>query len=275
MAETAWAPWTACELPSRVPGRQNRLVSDPLLSGKAVFVSGGTKGIGRAVCVALAGSGAQIVTCYSTDSVAAENTRSQLAELGSHVVVRADISSSEGVEHVAGVCAETFPDGLDTIVNNAAFVHGGPFAEASVESLRQMVDINVVGPLLLTQRLLPMVREGGSVINIGSRIAALGRSGRVGYTASKASLVGLTRSLFRELGPRSIRVNLVTPGMIAPPDPVELPTAEMEAIRRRLRTQVALGRPGTPAEVAEVVLFLASDRSSYVNGAEISVDGGM
>jgi 3-oxoacyl-[acyl-carrier protein] reductase len=120
-----------------------------------------------------------------------------------------------------------------------------------------------------------MVREGGSIVNIGSRIASLGRSGRVGYTATKASLAGLTRSLFRELGPRSIRVNLVTPGMIAPPEPVALPGAEADAIRQRLRSEVALRRPGTPAEVAEVVVFLASDRASYVNGAEISVDGGM
>lgn len=243
------------------------------LDGRAVFVSGGTKGIGRAVCLALVSAGARVVTCYGTDEAAASAAQVALGDRG--VVVQADVSGPDGVARVASACAETFPGGLDTIVNNAALVRGGSLADASFDVLRRTVDVNVMGPLLVTQALLPVLRDGGSIVNIGSRIASLGRGGRVGYTTSKASLVGLTRSLFRELAPRSIRVNLVTPGMIAPDGAVELSSAELAAVRQRLGSEVALRRPGTAAEVAEVVVFLASDRASYVNGAEIPVDGGM
>ncbi|WP_241564398.1 SDR family NAD(P)-dependent oxidoreductase [Nonomuraea polychroma] len=238
------------------------------MHGKRVLLTGGTKGIGRATVLALAGAGATTVTCFRREGHDAESLRLELKELGGeHHLVAADVTDPGDVDRLVDV-ARSELGGLDVIVNNAGAITHTPFAELSMEDWRRVVDTSLTGCFLVTQKALPLLGRGASVVNIGAAAALRGLPGRAHYTAAKAGMIGLTRSLAKELGPAGIRVNLVAPG------PVETAEAD-EAALSRYRHLIALGRPGTPGEVAGVVLFLAGDASRFVTGETIVVDGGI
>ncbi|MDQ0762623.1 SDR family NAD(P)-dependent oxidoreductase [Streptomyces canus] len=240
------------------------------LDGRTVLLTGGTRGIGRGIALALARSGARLLTCSRHDDEAAQSLQRELKEIGpDHHVMRADVSRSEDIEALVGEAEARFGS-LDAVVANAGAITHVPFDKLTPEDWHRVLDTNLTGTYLLVQKSLPLLGEGSSVIAVGSRSAMVGIPLRAHYTASKAGLVGLTRSLAKELGPRGIRVNVVAPGVIEPENE-PLP----EETRARYRQLTALGRLGRPEEVAGAVLFLASTLSAYVTGETLHVDGGI
>jgi 3-oxoacyl-[acyl-carrier protein] reductase len=239
------------------------------LAGKKVLVTGGSRGIGRGIVLGLARAGADVVTCYRTDGEAVASLDRELKETGgSHELVRADVSDPTDVDALIAACRACLGS-LDVVVHNAGVISHVPFAELPAAEWRRVVDNNLGAPYLVTQRALPLLQAGGSIIFIGSRVASVGIPLRAHYTATKAGLIGLTRALAKELGPRGLRVNVVAPGPIETEEPAPAEVTE------RYRKLIPLGRLGTPDDVAGVVAFLASDLSRFVNGETINVDGGI
>lgn len=245
------------------------------LTGKNAVVTGGTRGIGRGIVLALANAGANVVTCYRSDGEAVASLDRELKETGGrHQLVQADVSREEDVERLVAA-VRTGYGSVDVLVNNAGVISHIPFAELPVEEWRRVLDNNLTAAFVVTQKLLPLLGEGASIVNIGSRAAVVGIPHRAHYTASKAGMIGLTRSLCKELGGRGVRVNLVAPGVINTDEDDTLTDDEKATYTKRYAHLMALGRFGRPAEVAGAVLFLASDLSAYVTGETIHVDGGI
>ena len=246
-----------------------------LLTDRNVLVTGGTRGIGRAIVLTLARAGANVVTCYRTEGEAAESLARELKEIGgNHHLVRADVSKPEEIRRLLEE-VRTRLGSLDVVVNNAGVISHIPFDELPEEEWRRVLDTHLTGAFLVTQQALPLLTDRASVINVASRVATVGLPQRAHYTAAKAGLIGLTRTLCKELGGRGIRVNNVDPGVIETEEAAKLPKEKYEALQARYRSLTSLGRLGRPEEVADVVLFLASDMSRYVTGTSIAVDGGI
>lgn len=243
------------------------------LEGKNVLVTGGSRGIGKGIVLAMARAGARVAAVYRTPSEHVAQLDRDLKELGAdYKLIAADVSDSAAVDGLFAEYAE-FADSVDVLVNNAGTISPVPFTEISDDEWRRVLDTNLTGPFLVSQRAIPLIPEGGTIINIGSKLARVGLPLRTHYVASKAGLEGLNRSLAKELGPKKIRVNLVAPGVIeteAVSDPVQ-----REAMRERYGNLTALGRLGEPDDIAGVVLFLASDLAKYMTGEIVTVDGGI
>ncbi|BCL16756.1 SDR family NAD(P)-dependent oxidoreductase [Micromonospora sagamiensis] len=248
---------------------------EQLLAGKNALVTGGTRGIGRAIVLTLAKAGANVVTCYRSEGEAVESLARELKDTpGQHHLVRADVGDAEQIDQLLAECKVRLGS-LDVVVNNAGVISHIGYDDLSLADWHAVVDTNLTGTFLVIQKALPLMGEGASVVNIGSRVAKVGIPMRAHYTAAKAGLVGLTRSLCKELGRRGIRVNLVEPGVIATEEMARLTPEQRAAMEARYAQLTSLGRLGHVDEVAEVVLFLASDKSRYVSGAQIPVDGGI
>lgn len=240
-----------------------------VLDGKKVLVTGGSRGIGRAIVLALAGAGADVMTCYRTEGEAVDSLARELKNTGGeHHLVRADVSDEADLTRLVDEVRQRYGR-LDALVNNAGVISHIPFADLPVQEWRRVLDNNLTAPFEVTQKVLPLLPEGASVINIGSRVATVGIPLRAHYTSAKAGLIGLTRSLAKELGGRGIRVNVVAPGPIETEEPV---SAE---VRQRYQQLIALRRLGRPEEIANAVLFLASDLATFISGETINVDGGI
>jgi 3-oxoacyl-[acyl-carrier protein] reductase len=236
------------------------------LAGKKALVTGGSRGVGRGIVLSLARAGVDVVTCYRQESELVESLVRELKEIGGdHQVVQADVTSAADVERLVAACGER----LDILVNNAGAISHIPFAELSLEEWHRIVDTDLTATFLVTQKALPLLASGGSVVNVGSKVATVGIPLRAHYTAAKAGLVGLTRSLAKEYGPAGIRFNIVAPG------PVQTETETPEPVKERYRTMIPLGRLGTTGDIANVVLFLASPRAAFVTGETVNVDGGL
>lgn len=244
---------------------------DQGLLGKRVLVTGGTRGIGRATALAFARAGARVVVCSRSAGADADTLAQELKEAGEgHAVVQADVTTGAGVAELAERVRESL-GGLDTLVNNVGVDGQVWFGELAEEEWHRVIDHNVTSAYLVTQAVLPLLADGASVVNVGSSVALRGRVRGVHYTASKAALIGLTRALCKELGPRAIRVNTVAPGLTETEPGAGLPPAAVE----RIVGMTALGRIGQPEDVAGAVLFLAGDTSSYISGVTLNVDGGV
>ncbi|MFJ2608263.1 SDR family NAD(P)-dependent oxidoreductase [Streptomyces sp. NPDC091279] len=241
------------------------------LRDKRVLVTGGTRGIGRATVLALAAAGARVVTCHRAPGPEAARLTDDLARHGDgHRVTQADVTQPEGAERLLETCRQHL-GGLDVVVNNVGVDDHAPLADLGPESWRRMLDHNITSAYLVTRAALPLLTEGASVVNIGSAAALRGRPGAAHYGASKAAMVGFTRGLCKDLGPRGIRVNVVAPGVTSDDGGRELPPP----VRERLLAATPLGRLCTPGDVADAVLFLAGDDSRFVSGSTLTVDGGM
>ncbi|MDA3647661.1 SDR family oxidoreductase [Saccharopolyspora indica] len=241
------------------------------LQGKCVLVTGGTRGIGRATSLAFAGAGATVLACYRSDDAAAEALARELDAVGfGHRVVRADVTDPAAVADLVDECRRAF-GGLDVVVNNAGADGRSPAAQLTPAQWHRVVDANLTSAFLVTSAAAAILRPGGSVVTIGGAVATRGRPGMVHHNAAKAGVLGLTRSLARELGPRAIRVNAVAPGVIEPAPGGGMPPG----LREQLAGLTALGRLGTPGDIADVVLFLASAPAGYLTGVSITADGGI
>ncbi len=241
------------------------------LEGKNALVTGGSRGVGRGIVLALAQAGANVLTCYRRDAEAAQSLARELKETpGQHHVVQADVTRPDEVTELAGECRDRL-GGLHVVVCNAGAISHVPFAELTLAEWHRVIDTNLTAAAQVIQQALPLLTDGGSVIGIGSRVATVGIPLRAHYTAAKAGLVGLSRSLARELGPRGIRVNVIAPGVIDTEEARQLPAERREHYTRL----AALGRLGRPEEIGAAVVFLASDESSYITGETLHVDGGI
>jgi 3-oxoacyl-[acyl-carrier protein] reductase len=239
------------------------------LAGKKALVTGGSRGVGRGIVLSLARAGVDVVTCYRQESELVESLIRELKEIGGdHHVVQADVCSSADVERLVEECRVHFGR-LDILVNNAGAISHIPFTELSLDEWHRIVDTDLTATFLVTQKALPLLAPGGSVVNVGSKVATVGIPLRAHYTAAKAGLVGLTRSLAKEFGSKGLRFNIVAPG------PVQTETETPEPVKERYRTMIPLGRLGTTEDIASVVLFLASPRAGFVTGETINVDGGL
>jgi 3-oxoacyl-[acyl-carrier protein] reductase len=241
------------------------------IEGVNALVTGGTRGVGLGIVLALARAGANVVTCYRQDGEAAQALARELKSTGGdHLLVQADVTAPDEVADLVSQARERFGS-LQAVVNNAGAISHVPFADLTLAEWHRIIDTNLTAAAQVIQQTLPLMASGGSIINVGSRVATVGIPLRAHYTAAKAGLIGLTRSLAKEFGPIGIRVNLVAPGVIETEEARQLPAARREHYTRL----AALGRLGRPDEVGAAVVFLASDESSYITGEILHVDGGI
>jgi 3-oxoacyl-[acyl-carrier protein] reductase len=239
------------------------------LAGRRVLVTGGTRGIGRAIVLAAARAEASVVTCSRTGGDDQASLETELKEIGGAFrVVTADVTDPGDVARLVAECREAL-GGLDVLVNNAGRDGQAAFEELTPVEWQEVFDADLTSVFLVSQACLDLLGPAASIVNLGAAVALRGLPGRVHYTAAKAAVIGLTRSMCKELGPRGIRVNVVAPGMIQTDPDEEHPMAA------RVRGMTALGRFGTAEEVAGAVLYLAGDGAAYVSGAVLNVDGGI
>ncbi|MFJ9844405.1 SDR family NAD(P)-dependent oxidoreductase [Kitasatospora sp. NPDC101155] len=240
------------------------------LDGKVALVTGGSRGIGAAVALRLAEDGADVALTYQGAADRAEEVVAKISAMGrTGLAVRADGADPAAVRAAVAAVAERFGR-LDILVNNAGVGAGGPIEEMALAEIDRVLDVNVRAPYLFAQAAAAHLADGGRIVSIGSCIAQrVAFSGATLYATSKAALIGLTKALARELGPRGITVNLVHPGPIdTDMNPADGESADFQ------RGFTALGRYGTAAEVAAAVAYLVGDEGRYVSGAELAVDGG-
>jgi 3alpha(or 20beta)-hydroxysteroid dehydrogenase len=240
------------------------------LQGKVAIITGAARGQGEATARLFAGEGAQVSLVDRLE----DECKSVAADIGAGAIfVSADITQESGWKKIVTETIAAFGR-IDVLVNNAAITDHHAVPELTRERLEQLLAVNLIGPILGMQAVLPtMVAEGaGSIVNISSVNGMRGTAGMSGYDASKWALRGVTKSVALEYAARGIRVNSVHPGTVRTPMLDPDGTLDGAALARLLR--VAAGRVGEPLEVAHATLFLASDDASYVNGAELAVDGG-
>lgn len=240
------------------------------LEGKVALVTGGSRGMGAAIARALAGRGASVAITYLAATEAAEQVASAIRVEGVEAIaVQADHRDDEVTIRAAEAVIARFGR-IDILVNSAGVFPYGSIEETALDEINQVLAIHARAPYRMVQSVLPAMKEGGRIISIGSSLGThVPASGVSLYSMSKAALIGLTKALARELGPRGITVNLVNPGSIdTDMNPAVGPQAEAE------RSLIPLGRYGSAEEIAELVAFLASPASAFVNGAVLAADGG-
>ncbi|TGB00419.1 SDR family oxidoreductase [Sporolactobacillus shoreae] len=245
-----------------------------ILSGKNVLVTGGSRGLGRAVAETLATSGAAVIINYAHHEGDAVKTAEDIRKKGGRAyVVHADVTDEHSVNQLSEKIIDLGIGTVDILVNNAT----GPQPEKNIEEcswqdyLDQLV-FTVKAPLLLTKMLFQAMKEKhwGRIINIGSEVVQLGSGGFSNYVTAKSAMIGMTRSWATELGPFGITVNLVNPGFI----PVERHQGTGAAVLESYSAGVPLGHMGKPQDIGEMVTFLASERAKFITGQSISVNGG-
>ncbi len=240
---------------------------------RTAVVTGGSRGIGRAVCVALAKQGCNVVVNYCHGEAAAAETVALCKAVGvSAVAVQADVSTAEGCKHLFEETVNTFGR-VDLLVNNAGITRDNLILRMTEADFDAVLNANLKGAFLCCKEAARrMVRQRyGRIVNLSSVVALRGNAGQTNYAASKAGLIGLTKSLARELAGRNITVNAVAPGFIETDMTACLP----EAVRAEMANSIPADRAGRPEDVANAVVFFAAEQSSYLTGQVLCVDGGM
>ena len=234
------------------------------LEGRTALVTGGSRGIGRAIAAELAKAGAQVVIGYRSGADEAEAVAS---EIGGRTV-QADVSDAEEAKRLVDKAGE-----VDVLVNNAGITRDGLLARMSDDDWRTVLDTNLGGTFNTCRAVARgmMKRRSGAIVNISSIVGVHGNPGQTNYSASKAGIIGFTKALARELGSRGVRANVVAPGYISTRLTNELP----EELQQAMLANTPLGRFGDPEDVAGAVRFLCSDAAAFVTGEVLLVDGGL
>ena len=242
------------------------------LTGQIALITGASRGIGAAICDTLAAAGATVVGT-ATSANGADAISARLEALGvTGTGMQLDVTDAQAAQACMSAIVEQFGP-VSILVNNAGITRDNLFLRMKDEEWDDVIATNLSSVFRMCKLAIkPMVKaRTGRIINIGSVVGITGNAGQVNYSASKAGLLGLTRSLARELGSRSITVNAIAPGFIESDMTDALPDAQKE----KLKAEIALGRLGSPDDIAQTCLFLASDAAAYITGQTISVNGGM
>ena len=244
------------------------------LSGRTALITGAGRGIGRATAIRLAADGARIAVNYKGNLAAAEETKALVEAAGSEaLLIQGDVSQEADADRVVKE-ALAFGNGkLDILVNNAGITRDNLLLRMSLEEWDAVVDLNLRGTFLVTKAAMrPMMKaRGGRIVNVASIAGVIGNAGQANYSAAKAGIIGLTKTVAREMASRNITANAVAPGFV----PTELTSTVPQAVQDALLAQVPLGRFGTVEDVANAIAFLASDEAAYITGQVLVVDGGL
>lgn len=244
-----------------------------MFKGKTAVITGGSRGIGRAIALALAAQGADIAVIYNGSEAAALDVCKQAESFGVRALSYAcNVSDAIQVPTVVDAIVAEF-GGVDILVNNAGITRDGLLVSMSEEDFSRVMDVNLGGAFHFTKALYRQFlrRKSGRIINISSVSGMMGNPGQANYAASKAGLIGFTKSVAKELAGRGITCNAVAPGFVRTEMTQALPEEKQSAVLE----QIPMRRFGTPEDVASVVLFLASDAGAYITGEVIRVDGGL
>ena len=242
-------------------------------SGKTAVVTGGSRGIGRAVCLELAKGGANVVLCYAGNESAANETVSACEALGAKALaVKCDVADSAQVKALIDEAVKAFGR-IDILVNNAGITRDGLLMMMKEEDFDAVISANLRGTFLCMKAVsrLMMKQRYGRIVNLSSVVGLRGNAGQVNYAASKAGVIGMTKSLAKELASRGVTVNAVAPGFID----TDMTAAMPETAKTATLASIPMQRLGAPEDIAKAVAFLASDDAAYITGQVIAVDGGM
>ena len=240
---------------------------------KVVLVTGGSRGIGKEVAEVYAENGYDVVINYVSDKTDIEGIKKEFFEKGVKcLLVKADVSKAEDVEKMVEEAIAEFGK-IDVLVNNAGITRDTLLMRMSEEDFDKVIEINLKGTYLVTKAVTKymMKKRSGSIINLASVVGVAGNAGQCNYSASKAGIIGFTKSVAKELASRNIRANAVAPGFIA----TDMTSVLSDSVKENINVQIPLKRMGTAREVAEVIYFLGSEKSSYITGQVINIDGGM
>ena len=240
---------------------------------KVVLITGGTRGIGKSVAERLAKEGYNLVLNYVSENTDIESIKNNFKEYGNEVLIlKADVSKFDECENLVKETISKFGK-IDVLVNNAGITKDGLIAMMKEDAFDRVIDINLKGTFNMTRNVVPymMKKRCGNIVNISSVVGVIGNAGQSNYAASKAGIIGFTKSLAKELSARNIRVNAVAPGFID----TDMTSVLTDKVKENIYAQIPLKRMGEAKEVANVVYFLSDDESSYITGQVINVDGGM
>ena len=243
------------------------------ITGKTAVVTGGSRGIGRAVCEELARGGANVVLCFAGNESAARETVAACEALGAKALaVQCNVADEAQAQALMDAAVQAFGR-IDILVNNAGITRDGLLMMMKEADFDAVIETNLKGTFLCMKAVsrIMMKQRYGRIVNLSSVVGLRGNAGQVNYAASKAGVIGMTKSLAKELASRGVTVNAVAPGFIA----TDMTAAMPEAAKTATLAAIPMGRLGAPEDVAKAVAFLASDEAAYVTGQVLAVDGGM
>lgn len=242
-----------------------------MLKDKKVFVTGGSRGIGKDVVIGCLKEGAKVHYLSTKESPHKEEMEKVAAEAGSELVWhQGNVTDEESIVKIMG---EITADGLDIVVNNAGITRDTLSFRMKMDDWQQVIDINLTGAFIVAREAARfMIRQrSGSIINMASVVGLTGNAGQTNYAASKAGLIGFTKSLAKECATRGVRVNAIAPGFIE----TEMTDVLKDSVKEQILAQIPMAKMGSTEDISQAVLFLASDMSKYVTGQVLTVDGGM
>ncbi len=240
---------------------------------KVAFITGGSRGIGKQVALKFAKNGYNIVINYVSDNTDIKGLQEEFEKENVELLlVKADVTKKEEIQNLVKTAIEKFGH-IDVLVNNAGITRDGLLMRMKEEDFDKVIEINLKGTFLVTKEVIPymMKKREGSIINISSVVGVVGNAGQSNYAASKAGIIGFTKSVAKELASRNIRANCVAPGFIK----TDMTDVLSEEVKENIHNQIPLKRMGEPEEVANLVYFLGSEESKYITGQVVHVDGGM
>ena len=240
---------------------------------KVVFVTGASRGIGKEVALKYAENGYNVVINYASDKTDVESLKKEFEEKNVETIIeKADVTNSNQIEELVKKAIEKFGK-IDVLVNNAGITKDNLLMRMSKEEFDKVIEVNLKGTYIVTKAVTKymMKKRQGAIINLSSVVGVAGNAGQCNYSASKAGIIGFTKSVAKELASRNIRANAVAPGFIATDMTQVLP----DAVKENIHNQIPLKRMGTAKEVANLIYFLGSEESSYITGQVINIDGGM
>lgn len=244
-----------------------------MLKDKVAIVTGASKGIGKAIAINFARQGAKVVVNYRSDHSGAQEVLKTIEENGSTAILhKGDVSQFSTAEELINLCVEKFSR-VDILVNNAGITRDSLLLRMKEQDFDDVINVNLKGSFNCVKHVSPvmMKQKSGKIINISSVIGLIGNTGQINYAASKAGIIGMTKSLAKELGSRGINVNAIAPGFIE----TDMTNSLSDKIRETVLSLIPLKKMGSIDDVANLAMFLASDLSNYITGQVITVDGGM